>query len=52
MPPETSQLRCGADIETDDKETGCGVWSRLKWLTIGLVVGSCEHSNVPNLTFM
>jgi len=48
VPCGTSQHRHGADIETDLKETGCGVWSRFKWLGIGLVVGSCEHNNDPS----
>ena len=52
MPPGTSKRRCGADIEVDLQETGCGVWSKFKWLRIGLVVCSCEHNNVPNLMFM
>ena len=48
MPPGTSQHRCGADIETDLKETGCGVWSRFKWLRIRLLVHSCELNNDPS----
>jgi hypothetical protein len=47
-PLKRTRRRWEDNIKVDLREMGCGAWTGLIWLGIGIVAGSCECGNEPS----